>query len=165
VFWNGEKMKYFPLFIGIENKQVIVIGGGKIATRRVETLLQFKCNIRVIAPQVTERIYELEKLGLLQLEQRNYEKADCQGAYLILAATDDRQINHNVFLDAKENGILVNVCDDKEECDFYFPGIVAEDDIVVGVTCSGHNHKLARKIREEIEKFLKILNSENPTGL
>jgi precorrin-2 dehydrogenase/sirohydrochlorin ferrochelatase len=146
-------MKSFPLFINIENKQVVIIGGGKIATRRIETLLKFKCKIKVITLLATERIHELEKLGMLKLEEKSYEKADCGGAYFILAATDDRQVNHNVCQDAKSKGIMVNVCDNKDECDFYFPGIIVDDDAVIGVTCSGNDHKLAKKIKEGIEKY------------
>lgn len=147
-------MRYFPLFIDLENKRVTVIGGGTIAARRIKTLLQFGCRIKVVAVDAADSIKGYANQGLIEWEQRPCRESDCEGNALILAATDDRQLNHQIFLAARERGILVNTCDRKEECDFYFPGIVTDGDTVIGITCNGRNHKLARETREKIAALI-----------
>lgn len=145
------------MFINLHHKQVVVVGGGNIATRRVEVLLNFDCRIKVIAPKMTPTLSEYSSKGRITLIVREYREEDGKDADILLAATNQREINHKIFLYAKANGILVNVCDKKEECDFYFPGVVVKDDIVVGVTSSGNNHGLTKEIKDKISK---VMNEE-----
>lgn len=147
-------MRYFPMFVNIESKLVTVIGGGKIATRRVETLLQFGCSIKVIAPVFTPKLKDYEKQGLLKLIEREYIESDCDDAFILFAVTNNRQVNNQIYQIAKSKDILVNVCDRKEECDFYFPGVIIKDEAVVGVTCNGNNHSLAQEVKNRIAEIL-----------
>lgn len=148
-------MGYFPMFINLEGKKVLVVGGGKIATRRIQTLLSMDCSLTVIAPFVSEPIMELAQQNKLFWEKREYKAGDLKSAFLSIGATNNREINHQVYLEAKQECSFVNIIDCKEECDFYFPGVIKRKDIVIGVTASGKNHKKAKEtvdwIRENLQ--------------
>lgn len=145
-----KRQPAFPLFVPIGGRAVVVVGGGRIAQRRVNTLLQFGCAIRVIAPSITETLAELAHSGAITVEMRSYARGDCAGAALAVAATDSRVCNHSVCEECAAAGIPVSVADCTDECSFYFPGIVTSGDVVVGVTASGGNHRLAKTVTENI---------------
>ena len=151
---------YFPMFVNLENKNIVVVGGGNIATRRVKTLLKFTGNITVIAPQMTIELQELGKTGQIITVFRPVKRTDFKQAYMVIAATSEWKINDEIYRICKQEGIYVNVVSDKEKCDFYFPGIFMQDDLVVGITASGLDHKKARRLREEIEKALEKIAGE-----
>ena len=114
---------YFPMFIDLSDKNIVVVGGGNIATRRVKTLLSFTRNIRVIAPKVTMEMMELSKAGYVELLTRPVKRSDFAMAYMVIAATNDRKLNDEIHRICRQEGIYVNVASDREQCDFYFPGI------------------------------------------
>ena len=151
---------YFPMFVNLENKNIVVVGGGNIATHRVKTLLKFTRNITVIAPQMTMELQELGKTGQIVTVFRPVKRTDFKQAYMVIAATNEWKINDEIYRICKQEGIYVNVVSDKEKCDFYFPGIFMQDDLVVGITASGLDHKKARRLREEIEKALEKIAGE-----
>ena len=146
--------KYFPMFVNLEDKQIVVAGGGNIATRRVRTLLNFTRNIRVVAPEVTAELSELAKVGHIIWIQREVKRIDFQDAYMVIAATSDGRINDDIYRICKEEGIYVNIASDREKCDFHFPGIVRFEEITIGINASGVNHKKAKEVREKTEKVL-----------
>lgn len=150
----SDQVSYFPLFIDISDKKIAVIGGGSIATRRVRTLADFGAKITMISPDITESIAQMVQTGIVSYKKDHYKKEYIRNADIVLACSDKPQINHMVFDDCKELGILVNNCSDKQECDFYFPGVVKREHVVVGVTASGNDHKLTKKIREQIEDMI-----------
>lgn len=150
---KGNRQGYFPLFIDIKGKNIKVIGGGTIALRRVKTLLNFGAVITVIAPKAAEEISTLAKAGKINWEQRIYKQGDCSGAFLVIAAADKREINHAVFEECREKNILISAADKKEECSFYFPAVIQEGDIVIGVTSGGLNHKGVRKAADTIRRL------------
>lgn len=152
---------FFPMFVDLSDKNIIVIGGGKIATRRVNTLLSFTRNIKVVAPKVTMEIMELAKAGMITLYVRPVKRSDFSDAYMAIAATNDRRLNDEIYNLCKNEGIYVNVSSDREKCDFYFPGIFMQDEIVVGITASGIDHKKARRVREEIQRSLEKTAQED----
>ncbi len=146
--------KYFPLFVDLEDKPVVVIGGGKIATRRVRTLLQFTRNIHVVAPTVTRELLELGEAGFIQVSVRYGKRADLENAYMVLAATSDRRVDDDVYRICKEEGIYVNIASDKDKCDFHFPGVVMHDELTIGINASGVNHYKAKAVRKAIQECL-----------
>ena len=152
---------YFPMFIDLSDKNIVVVGGGNIATRRVKTLLSFTRNIRVIAPKVTMEMMELGKAGYVELVKRPVKRSDFNMAYMVIAATNDRKLNDEIHRICRQEGIYVNVASDREQCDFYFPGIYMQDELVVGITASGLDHKKARRVREEIQKALERAAQED----
>ena len=98
---------------------------------------------------------EMAEKGMIQYEAREYEREDLYDACIVIAATDREQVNNEIYSVCKCMGIPVNVISDKQKCDFYFPGIVQRDEIVIGVSASGKDHKKARKMREDIAAFLR----------
>ena len=155
-----KNKRYFPLYVDLWDKNVVVVGGGTIATRRVKALLLFTSNITVIAPKMTADLWELGKLGKIQIQPRPVKKSDFSMAYMVLAVTNNRELNEEIYRLCKEEGIYVNVADDKSKCDFYFPGIYMQDEVVVGITASGLNHKKARKVRVAIQEAMEASDNE-----
>ena len=147
---------YFPLFVDLTKKSIIVIGAGKIAARRVKSLLPFVGDMKVIAPEVSSEITEMAALsgGALVIEQRPFESSDLDGADMVLAVTNDKELNTRIGALCKEKKILVNVSHEKELCDFYFPGVVQKDNVVIGITASGKDHSEARKVTEQIRAMM-----------
>ena len=145
---------YFPMFIDLSDKNIVVAGGGNIATRRIKTLLKFTRNITVVATKVTQELMDLGKAGTVTLYIRPVKRSDFANAYMVIAATNDWKLNDEIHRVCKEEGIYVNVASDREACDFYFPGVYMRDEMVVGVTASGLDHKKAKRVREEIQNAL-----------
>jgi precorrin-2 dehydrogenase/sirohydrochlorin ferrochelatase len=144
-------MGYFPLFINLNEKKVLVIGGGVVAEHKVRILLNFAANITLVSPKATQNIINLKDSDKIILVPRKYQSSDIDNALLIVAATGDRQTNRKVYYDAIEKGIPVNVVDDPLLCTFLFPAVVNRGDFVVGVTTSGSYPALAKWSRERIE--------------
>ncbi|MGI6011052.1 MAG: precorrin-2 dehydrogenase/sirohydrochlorin ferrochelatase family protein [Ruminococcus sp.] len=144
----------FPLFVDLTEKKAVVIGAGKIASRRIAVLSKFTPNITVVADRVDDSVKEMEKEGLLTLRQKRYQREDLYGADLVIAGTDDRQLNNEIYSVCKCLGILVNVISDRNKCDFHFPGIVKKDRLVIGINAGGSDHRLAKKTREQIEDMM-----------
>ena len=131
---------YFPIFLDMKDKMVIVFGGGTIATRRTRVLLEFGAKVQVIAPEISQELKELSQNQNLTLEYRRYRPSELQEIDLVLAVTDDETVNNTIFRECQHKNILVNVSSDQEKCDFFFPGIVQEGDITVGVTANGNTN-------------------------
>ena len=151
---------FFPMFIDLSDKNIVVVGGGSIATRRVKTLLAFTRNITAVAPKTTMELHELGKAGFVNLINRPVKRSDFTMAFMVIAATNDWKLNDEIYRVCKEEGIYVNVADDKSKCDFYFPGIYMQDEVVVGITASGLNHKKARKVRVAIQEAMEASDNE-----
>lgn len=153
--------RYFPMFIDLSGSQILVVGGGRIAARRIRTLLLFSPRkIRVAASSVCEELLRAAEEYQIDIERRTYGRDLLTDMDLVLAATDDPKCNEQVAEDCRKRGIPVNVCHRKELCDFYFPGIAIEDHLVAGVTAGGMNHRMAKKARERIAEVLKELKQE-----
>ncbi|MGI6006884.1 MAG: precorrin-2 dehydrogenase/sirohydrochlorin ferrochelatase family protein [Ruminococcus sp.] len=144
----------FPLFVDLSEKKAVVIGAGKIASRRIETLAKFTPNLTVVADRADEKVKKMAEEGILTLHQRKYQREDLFGADLVIAGTDDHELNGEIYSVCKCLGILVNVISDRRKCDFHFPGIVKQDRLVIGVNAGGNDHRLAKEIRERIEKMM-----------
>lgn len=151
---------YFPMFVDLSDKKIVVVGGGNIAARRIKTLLSFTRRISVVAAQASPEVLEFGKTGQIDLKVRPVKRSDFSDAYMVIAATNDRKLNDDIYRVCKEQGIYVNVASDREKCDFYFPGIFMQDEIVVGITASGLDHKKARRVREEIQNVLEKIQKE-----
>ena len=157
-----KNKRYFPMFVDLSDKNIVVVGGGNIATRRVKALLLFTRNITVIAPKMTADLWELGKTGRIQIQPRPVKRADFDMAYMVLAVTGNRDLNEEIYHICKEEGIYVNVSGDRELCDFYFPGICMKDNTVVGLTAGNMSQKKTRAVREKIQALLEeIAKSED----
>ncbi len=149
------KNKKFPLYIDITMQKIVVVGGGKIAERRIKTLLEFTYNVVVVAPEVTGFIQDMAQDKKVIWKKKKYDDEDIKDADIVLGATNDEEVNDQIYRVCKGKKILVNISSDQNKCDFHFPGIIQYDEVVIGVNSGGKNHKQTKKIREKIEDFLK----------
>lgn len=146
---------YFPLFFNMKGRSALVVGAGKIASRRAEILAEFGADVLVVAPDGAELMERLNREGTVRWERRIFAECDIEGQYLVIAATSDARLNTEIAVKCKARHILVNNAGDKSQCDFYFPGIAREGGIVAGVTTSGKDHGLAREITGQMQMWLK----------
>lgn len=145
---------YFPLFVDMSGKRVLVAGAGAIARRRIESLLPFGPHITVVAPEAVSEVADLAKAGRLLWLSRVFQEADLDEADLVLAAAGDAAVDAQVAAACRKRHIPVNTASDRGLCDFYFPGIARRDNLVVGVTASGTDHRAARETTEAIRELL-----------
>lgn len=157
-------MAHFPLFISLEKLRILVIGGGIVAARRVRSLIACGAKMTVIAPRAQEEFAEWERRGIVHRHRRAYRDGDCSGFDMVLACTDDRACNHAVYREAAKLGIWHNSCDRKEECNFYFPGLAVQGDCVIGVSCSGKDHKKAKALTQSARHLLQGVDDEATTN-
>ncbi len=117
----------------------------------METLLEFRAAVRVVAPGLTKRLSSLARKGTIEHAERAYDPEVLDGAFLVIAATGDRDTNKSVSADAQRRGILVNVVDDLALCTFFVPAMMHRRDLVISVSTSGNSPAMARRIREKLE--------------
>ena len=158
---KSSEKKYFPMFVDLTDKKVVVAGAGTIAKRRIRAMLEFTEHLTVIAPEVNPELRTLEEQGKLTVLRKAYEREDLYDAALVIAATNDKKTNEDIYAACKCLGIPVNVCNDRDKCDFYFPGIFMQDELVVGITASGLDHKKARRVRVAIEQAMTEASDED----
>jgi len=147
----AEQEAFFPLFISLKAKRVLVAGGGEVAFRKVSQLLEFGAAVRVVSPEWGRQLRLLAESGTIAALQRPYSGGDLSGAVLAVAATDSRAVNRQIHDDAAALHIPVNVVDDPELCSFYFPSIVRRGPLVFGISTSGLYPLLAKSCRQRIE--------------
>jgi len=145
---------HFPLFLDVEGQTALVVGAGKIATRRVSTLRKFSFRIVVVATRVSDEMRKLAKKGAVELEERPYRPEDVDSALLVVAATDDRGLNKAIGERARKFGKFVSVADCAAECNFYFPSVVNHGKITVAVSGDGRDHRAVAATTREIREFL-----------
>jgi len=147
-------MAAFPIFIELEEYPCLVVGAGRIAARKIQTLVSYGAKITVTAPRVCDEVMRLAESGRIFLHRRAFEPGDLDGKGLVFVATDDEAVSHEVASLCRERHILVNVADVKPECDFYFPALVRRGDVVVGISSGGKSPALASQLRKEIDSRL-----------
>ena len=126
----------FPCLWISGEKKILIVGAGTIAARRAEALLGFGPDLTVVAPEISEKILELAEKGRLQVRTRAYQTGDCQGCWMVLAASDDPKLNAQVCKEAKEAGAVVNNASDRTQCDFLFSGTDPQ-----GTGCDRHQRR------------------------
>lgn len=151
---SNRNKPYFPMFVDLSDKKVVVFGAGTIAKRRIRVLKEFTEHLVVIAPEVNKELKELEMSGELSILRRTYEREDLFDAALVIAATNDNRTNQDIYSACKCLGIPVNVCNDRTRCDFYFPAIAINEQHVVGVSGSGRGGHRTRELADEIQRLM-----------
>ena len=147
-------MSLFPLFLKLEGKRCLVVGAGLIGLEKVESLLRCGASIRVVAPDAVARVQQLSTWGKIEWLARCFEAQDATGCDLIIAATNDRQVNQAVFEEASRRSILCNTADDPPLCDFFFGSIVQRGDLQIAISTAGQSPALAQRLRREIDAQL-----------
>jgi precorrin-2 dehydrogenase/sirohydrochlorin ferrochelatase len=144
-------MSLYPVNMDVHGVLCLIIGGGSVASRKVDSLLSCGAEIRVISPGVCARIAGLAKDGLLEWQQREYNKGDLAGAQLVFAATDSPEIQKQVVAEATAAAILVNVIDMPEACTFQVPASFRQGELLLTVATGGGSPALAARIRRDLE--------------
>lgn len=145
-------MSSFPLNIELSNKKIIVVGGGAVAERKITRFVATGGHIVVIAPQVTANITKLRDESAIGHLPRQYEDGDLCGAFLAIAATNDKAINMAVAAEAERRSVLVDVCDAPEKSSFTMPAVMTRGDLVIAVSTGGKSPALAKRIRDSLAK-------------
>ena len=148
-------MRYFPMFLDVENKPILVVGGGEVACRKVDSLLRAGADVTLVSPKVEPYLKQLVDDNKLHWTQNFYSPQLISKNYLqVWATTDNPNLNHQVHNDAKKMGILVNVVDDLPYCDFITPSMINRGRIQIAISSGGASPVLVRNIREKLETVL-----------
>jgi precorrin-2 dehydrogenase/sirohydrochlorin ferrochelatase len=147
-------MGYYPVFLDIAGKPVVVIGGGQVALRKAASLLEAGAQVTVVSPALHPDLEALVAAGRVGHISREYTSGDLEGHVLAIVCTDNRSLNAAVAREGRRRGVWVNAVDDPANCDFIMPSIVRRGDIIVAVSTSAASPAMARKLREDLEEFL-----------
>ena len=142
---------FYPVFLNLTERRCVIIGGGQIAEGKISKLLDSGAKIIVISPDATQGIRGFAERGQIELDLRKYQEGDLQGAFIAIAATNDRMVNQEIFEEAEKQGILLNAVDDMPRCSFIAPSIVEKGPVTVAISTGGASPALARKLREKME--------------
>jgi siroheme synthase-like protein len=145
---------YYPVYIELRGQPCVVIGGGKIAEGKVEGLLAARANVTVISPDLTVHLRELVEEKKITYLARAYQPGDLTGAFMVICATDQAEINHQVWQEASANRQLVNVVDDTPRCNFIAPSILRKGDLTIAISTSGKAPALAVRLKERLQREL-----------
>jgi uroporphyrin-III C-methyltransferase/precorrin-2 dehydrogenase/sirohydrochlorin ferrochelatase len=143
--------KYLPIGINLNNRSCLMVGGGKVALRKIETLLDYETRITVIAPDADKKICYYADRKLLELKKRDYKSPEASLFGLVISATSDNIINETVYNDCLEAGIPVNVVDKPSLCDFIFPALVKRESLTVAVSTDGQAPFLSHHLRKILD--------------
>lgn len=148
-------MSYFPFMIELNNERCLIAGGGTVAYRKVCSMLEFGAVVTVVSPEFCPELLELaEHPARLTLIKRCVQPQDIVSAFVVIMATDDEKVNHEMAELCRQQRILVNVVDVKADCGFYFPAIIKDKEVVISVSTGGQSPVLAGTIKRNIESHL-----------
>lgn len=139
----------FPLFVSLTGRKVLLFGGGPVALRRAKTLLAFGPELTVIAPDLDPAFSGLP----VRLERRTYRPGELEGAFLVLAATGDEDVNRAIAAEARAKGALANNASDCRDCDFFFPAVILTEELTLGLTGTGENHRAVKEAAAQIREM------------
>jgi len=142
--------KIYPVCLRLEGRLCAVVGGGAVAERKVQGLLEASAGVRVISPALTPALADLAARGVVEHVARPYRAGDVEGAFLVICATNDRDVNASVARECAARGIPVNVVDEPDLSSFFVPAMVRQGDLVIAVSTGGKSPLTARRIKEEL---------------
>ena len=145
-------MSLFPIFVKLEGRLVVVIGGGAVAEQKIRGVLGAGARVRLVSPSVTAQIAEWVRFGKIDWLPKEFEPGDLEGAFLAIAATTSSRLNGEVFHATEQRGILCNAVDDIEHCHFYYGAVVQRGDLQIAISTNGRSPALAQRLRKEMEE-------------
>ncbi len=144
---RDSQVALYPAFLRLQGRLCTVIGGGKVALRKVESLLVSKALVRVISPVAEDRLLELANRGIITYEKRCYQAGDAASGYVVIAATNNQNVNRQIAMEADQCGRLVNVVDDPERCSFQVPASFTLGDVGVAISTNGKDPMAAKHLK------------------
>ena len=144
----------FPLFLNLENRKVLIVGGGKIAYDKLEKLLIFTENITIIATEIIAQIVNQSSKYDIKIHQKSYERGDIKGFDIVIVATDNLQLQKEIWQESRGKGIFVNSVDLPEYCDFFFGSFIKEGDLTIAISTSGSSPAISKYLKIYLKKLL-----------
>ncbi|MFH1351629.1 MAG: bifunctional precorrin-2 dehydrogenase/sirohydrochlorin ferrochelatase [Pseudomonadota bacterium] len=145
-------MSFYPILIQLEGKKAVVVGGGMVAQRKIDTLLAYHADVHVISRDLTPTLSKYLEEGRIGLLGHEFRDDYLDGAFIVIAATDDPLLNRQVSEKTSSRGLLINAVDQPADCSFIVPSILRRGDLLVAVSTSGKSPAFAKKVREELEE-------------
>ena len=146
-------MSYYPIYLNMHGRRCLVIGGGGVAERKLAALLEAGATPTVVSPAITDTIARWAKDRAIELIARRYQSSDLAEHEIAFVATDDGEVNAQVFSDGRRLSVWINAADDPAHCDFILPSVLRRGDLTVAVSSGGASPALSRTIREELELY------------
>jgi precorrin-2 dehydrogenase/sirohydrochlorin ferrochelatase len=143
--------KLFPMFLKLITRPCLVVGAGNIAESKIASLLEADARIRVVAPKATEQVLTWAQSKKIDWHQRKFQRNDLEGMFLVVAATSSRDLHEQIFEEASRLGVLCNIVDVPELCDFYYPAVVQRGALQIAISTRGLSPALAQRLRKELE--------------
>ncbi len=145
-------MELYPIFLNLQDKKCLVVGGGKVAERKVLALARCGAQIHVISPRLTIALQNMAERGLINHRCGYYQTSDLINTFLVISATNDDTVNQSVTGDCLQRNILVNIADDPPRCNFFVPSVVHRRSLKLAVSTGGNSPRLAKMIRRSLEQ-------------
>jgi precorrin-2 dehydrogenase / sirohydrochlorin ferrochelatase len=142
----------FPMFLKLQGKRVLVVGAGKVGEPKIAALLETGARIRVVALEASPTAREWAHAGKIELDLRGFSPDDLSGISLAVVATSSRSLNERIYGEAQQRGVLCNVVDVPDLCDFFYPSVVRRGDLQIAISTSGQSPSLAQRIRQQLEQ-------------
>ncbi|MGI6435191.1 MAG: precorrin-2 dehydrogenase/sirohydrochlorin ferrochelatase family protein [Syntrophomonadaceae bacterium] len=146
--------RLFPIFLNLQDKTCLLIGGGVVAERKIATLLEYGTRVRIVSKAITAQIEQWHRENRVEIALRDFCEEDLEGVFLVFAATNDSDVNRKVSQCCREKEILVNVVEHPEQGDFFVPSILRRDDLTVAISTAGKSPAFARRLRRELEAII-----------
>jgi precorrin-2 dehydrogenase/sirohydrochlorin ferrochelatase len=147
---GSNEMKYYPVNLDIRNRFCLVVGGGKVGARKVDTLVNCGGRVTVVSPEIVPPLDQMAADGKIVLKQRPYRSADLEGVFLVIGATDDEELNRRINSDAESRNLLCNIADRPKICNFILPAIFRRGDFVLAISTAGKSPAFAKHIRKRL---------------
>jgi precorrin-2 dehydrogenase len=141
----------FPMFLKLAGRACLAVGAGNIGEPKIRSLVESGARVRVVAPVATPAIAALAGRGELTWLQKTFEPSDLDGIFLVVAATSSPEINHSIYREAQQRGILCNVVDDPPHCDFFYPAVVRRGHFQIAISTNGLSPALAQRLRKQLD--------------
>lgn len=150
----SKRYPYYPIYLDIENRNVVIIGGGNVCARKAETMMKYGARVTIVSPDFTQEIEQWAREGCLALERKAYDAGDLEDAHIVIASTDDQQTNEQIAADCRARRIPVNVVDVTPLCEFIVPAIIETGSIQIAVSTGGKSPALARTLKEDLQRTI-----------
>lgn len=147
-------MALFPMFLKLDRRRVLVVGAGHVGESKIAGLLDQRADLRVVAPQATARVRRWARAGKIRWAKRPFSQGDMKGVFLVVVATPSAELNDRVARLARRRNVLVNVVDDPERCDFYYPALVRRGPLSIAISTEGQSPAFAGRLRRQLEQDL-----------
>lgn len=149
-----KQFPYYPIYIDIEDRAVLIVGGGTVCARKAETMMRYGGRVTIVSPEITDEIAAWERDGVLAVRRKMYEESDLEGASIVIASTDDQCVNARVARDCRRRRIPVNVVDVTHLCEFIVPAIIEKGSIQIAISTGGKSPALARTLKEDMRRMI-----------